>query len=313
VENYGYQWGLYPNLDGSKPLGLLSHVGGNPLLGIVGRAKPAPEQYDMLVKWVRIGYRYFEEFGVPQMHSPDRDKYNKFVERARPLVARLDKANRTLLLPALADGQLGFVLDAKLQSKQFLKRLPPTEKPMPMVEPALLLGVSNAALLRQACQEYWAIAEGVLDAVRQVEPNAIPADFKLPKPTVTKTTLGEIAGYPLPAECGVDKVIFPNAGLSDHLAVLSFSRNHTERLLASTPWKIGGLLASSNGPLLLAGGFDWAALVEAARPWADLAAQKVIADKLQQADPEAAKAQLSAVLKQLHAVMDVAGPPYDHL
>ena len=137
---------------------------------------------------------------------------------------------------------------------------------MPMVEPALVLGVSNAQLLRQACGEYWAVAEGFLDAVRQVDPkHGIPADFKLPKPTVTKCKLGEIAGWPVPAKCGVDKAIFPNAGLSDQVAVFTLSRSHTERLLASAPWKIGGLLASLNRPLVLAGGFDWAAFVDAAQ------------------------------------------------
>ena len=40
VESYSYQWGQFPTLDGSKPLGLQSHFGGTPLLGIVARAKP---------------------------------------------------------------------------------------------------------------------------------------------------------------------------------------------------------------------------------------------------------------------------------
>ena len=170
AESYGYQWGQFPGLDGSKPLGLRSHFGGSPLLGIVARAKPAPPQYDDLVKWLRIGHRYFDEYAVPKMPDKDREHYQKFFDLARPLLVRLDKANRTMLLPALADGQIGFVLDAKLQSKQFLKKLPPTEKPMPMVEPALVLGVSNAQLLRQACGEYWAVAEGFLDAARHVDP-----------------------------------------------------------------------------------------------------------------------------------------------
>jgi hypothetical protein len=306
AESYGYQWGQYPNLDGSKPLGLLSHFGGTPLLGIVARAKPAPAQYDDLVKWLRVGHRYFEEYALPKMSSADRDQYKKFFDLARPLLVRLDKANRTMLLPALADGQIGFVLDDKLQSKQFIKKLPPTEKPMPMVEPALVLGVSNAQLLRQACGEYWAVAEGLLDAARHADPeHSIPADFKLPKPTVTKSKMGEIAGWTVPAQCGVDKAIFPNAGLSDQAAVLTLSRSHTERLLSSAPWKVGGLLASPNRPLVLAAGCDWAGFVEAAKPWVDLGARKVMAEKLDQSDPDAAKVQAAAVLGQVHTVLEV--------
>jgi hypothetical protein len=307
VESYSYQWGQFPTLDGSKPLGLQSHFGGTPLLGVVARAKPCLAQYDDLVKWLRVGHGYFEELAVPKMPDAEREKYKKFFDRARPLLARLDKANRSMLLPALADGQIGFVIDAKLQSKQFLKNLPATAKPMPMVEPALVLGVSNAQLLRQACGEYWAVAEGLLDAVRQADSkHSIPVDFKLPKPTVTKCKLGEIAGWPVPAKCGVDKAIFPNAGLSDQVAVFTLSRSHTERLLASAPWKIGGLLMSSlNRPLVVAAGCDWAAFVAAARPWADLGAEKVMAEKLDLSDPAAAKAQATAVLNQVHTVLEV--------
>ena len=48
----------------------------------------------------------------------------------------MDKANRGMLLPALADGQSALVIDRKLASKHFVESLPATEKPMPMVEPA---------------------------------------------------------------------------------------------------------------------------------------------------------------------------------
>ena len=37
VEGYRYAWGGHDRLDGSKPLGLLEHVGGNPILGVVVR------------------------------------------------------------------------------------------------------------------------------------------------------------------------------------------------------------------------------------------------------------------------------------
>jgi len=38
-EGYSYSWGGHPDLDSSKPLELLNHLGGNPIIGIVGRGK----------------------------------------------------------------------------------------------------------------------------------------------------------------------------------------------------------------------------------------------------------------------------------
>ena len=44
-------------LDGSKPLSLLQHVGGNPAIAAVNRGKVSVADYDRFVKWVGVGYR----------------------------------------------------------------------------------------------------------------------------------------------------------------------------------------------------------------------------------------------------------------
>ena len=114
-------------LDGSKPLGLPSHFGGTPLWGFAARAKPCLAQYDTLVKWLRVGHRLFrrvrraEDVGQRTRAIPE-------VLRSRPPASWRGSTRPTarMLLPALADGQIGLVLDAKLQSKQFLKNLPAT-------------------------------------------------------------------------------------------------------------------------------------------------------------------------------------------
>ena len=68
-ETYDYDWTEHPELDSSKSLDLLKHVGGNPIAALVDRSKFSPEGYDMLVKWIGVGYRYFEEYGLPQIES----------------------------------------------------------------------------------------------------------------------------------------------------------------------------------------------------------------------------------------------------
>jgi hypothetical protein len=304
TEGYGYQWGAYSNFVGSKPLGLLSHLDGSPLTAIVCHGKPCDVRgYETFVKWLRLGFGYFEEFAVPQMTADEREKFKKFTGEMHPLLERLDKANRTMLLPSLADGQMALVLDAKLRSKHFVKSWPATPMPMPMIEPALVFGVSDAPLLRKACQEYWAVIGGTIRVLRKVDPNSIP-EFDLPQPVISKTAAGEIAGYAPPAHCGVDPAIFFNAGLSEHLAVLSVSRRHTERLLATTPLNVGGLLTEPNRPRALAGFLNWPALVDAATPWVELATKEVLAEN-SGADAQAIKAQVGPIDPQVHTVLEL--------
>ena len=274
TEDYTYDWSEHPELDSSKPLDLLKHVGGNPIAVLVGRSKVSPEGYDLLVKWIGIGYRYAEEYGLPQMKPKERAEFDKVFAQVKPLLGRLDKATRNLLIPALADGQAGLVLDAKLTSRQFIKALPPTEQALTMLEPAIVMGVSDAGKLKQAFTEYYSVADDFVEVLKGIEKSEIPKGFKIPRPRVYKLRLGTAYGYPLPAEWGVDTRVLPNAALSEKVAVLSLSGRHTLRLLEEKEPKIAGFTLPTDRPLAAVGGLDFAALIDALNPWVELALEK---------------------------------------
>jgi hypothetical protein len=295
TEHYGYQWDVYGGLDGAQTLSLLDHVGGNPLLALVVRGKSSVADYDKAVKWLGVAWRYVEEYGLPQMSAEDRKQFNRVAEQIRPVLKRIDAANRTLLIPALADGQVAVVLDAKLKSKQFLRDLPATEKPMPMVEPALVYGVSDSARLRKAAIEYLACLKAILKIVDDVSPNPENV-LVLPPAQVTKSGLGEVACYPLPKELGVDPQVAPTFALSDKVAVVTTSSAMAQRLLKTTPLKAGGVLADLQRPRAMALVFDWAAVVDAAKPWVEFGLEKA---------GESLGEQRAAISAQVGTVLDV--------
>src|SRR5207244_11411929 len=107
-------------------------------------------------------------YGVPQLPPKEQARFAKFVAEVKPLVARLDKATREGLIPALADGQAALVLDARLTSRQFIKNLPATEQPLPMIEPAVVIGVSDAAKLKEAFTEYYAVADDFVEVLKHI-------------------------------------------------------------------------------------------------------------------------------------------------
>ncbi len=298
VEGYQYAWAGYDRLDGSKPLGLVEHVGGNPILGAVLRQKVNVKDYDLLVKWAKKGYGYFQELGLPRMPAAERDKAKKFLDAALPLAVRMDKANREMLFPALADGQLALVIDGKLTSKHFVESLPATEKPMPMVEPAIVVGISDAKLLKNALGEYRAIANGLIDAVRQIEDSKVPEDLRIPEPKISEGKGGTIYSFALPKQWGVDEQIVPNLGVSDQVAVLTASHQHTERLLKATPLTIGGLLGKTDGPRAIVAWFNWSGLVEAATPWVEFAVD-------QATSKSGNEDQKKSIADQVHVAVDV--------
>jgi hypothetical protein len=298
IESYQYAWGEQYRKEDVKPLGLLSHVGGNPILGVVGRSKQSLEQYEALVKWGKTGWEYFREIGLASLSDEERETVEKFAADVIPLLKRLDGANREMLFPALQDGQSALVFDAKFTSKQIHKEMPEMEEPMPWPELALVWGVSDSQKLKQGVGEYYSVMNDVLDVVRKHEPGSIPEGFRLPEPKVSEKAGATYYAFPLPKAWGLDQNLVPNAGLTEQAAAASLALGTTERLLKSMPLTVGGVLSDPEKPRIVAAWFNWAALIDAARPWVDYALSEMDISEIQKMDA-------NSIADQVHTAMDV--------
>jgi hypothetical protein len=279
AESLTYDYGEFPTRDGSKPLTLLDHVGGSPILALVGRSKGTLERYRMLSKWVKKGYGHFDALAREKMGEQEKQQYEKWTEALLPLLRRVDEITATMLLPSLADGQTALVLDAKWTSKQWIKGLGATEKPMPMPELALVLGVSNADQLQKAMSEYRKVVNDAIAKMKELAPPGQFPDVKLPKPQARilagdgDQKGGTLFSYPLPDDWGVDLQVLPTAGLSERVVALTLSHEHAERLLSRKPLKVDGGPLAKERPLAGAAYFDWPAFVDAVTPWVEFALQ----------------------------------------
>ncbi len=300
-EGYGYNWSEFPNLDSTKPLSILENVGGNPMGFFVMRARPQPEAWPLAVKWIKKMYGYVEEYAVPQMPEENRQKFTKFMKSATPLFQRFDDATAKLLIPSLSDGQSGFVLDAKLSSRQWHSLMPKSDRGMPMLEPALVIGVSDAAKLEKAFAEYRAIFNSLAAELRKVDEN-VP-EFQIPPPEVKKLNNGTAYVYPLPDKLGLDKKLAPGAAVSAKMAVVTLSPEHSERLLTPSALKItSGPLADPRKPLAGAAYWDWAGFFDFVGTWVEYGVGTALAVKAEQ--PVAVNAQ-DDPLKQVRTVFQV--------
>ncbi len=111
--------------------------------------------------------------------------------------------------------------------------------------------------------------------MKELFPQDVPADFKLPlaekSEVKTGDTIGSIYWYKLPGRAGIDSQLTPNAGLTPHVAVLSLAPKHTDGLLTAMPLVVtpDGPLSDRSKPLSSAVSFNWDGLVEALTPWVD--------------------------------------------
>jgi hypothetical protein len=261
-EGAAWDWSKNVPLDGGKPLSLLSHTGGSPLAAAVIRAKNDPTQFDEMVSWIDGGRGIVEK----SLKDQDRREFGQFVKTFGPLVSKLAEIVRTKLLPSLADGQIGFVLDAKSRVKRLHEDLPAAAEPMPLTEPAIVLGVSDPKVFQAGINDLFDLADELIDTVRRFSPNSVPEGYRIPDPERKKTEAGTIWSFAIP-KAGLDAQIRPSIALGSDAVALTLVPAQAERLLEKKPLKTAVDSGGFDKPLAVAAAYDNKGLVKAIEPW----------------------------------------------
>jgi len=270
AETFTYDWTQNLRLDPTKPLPLIENVGGNALLISLSRGKVRPEDYDLLVKWLNIGYGYFTDEALQRMPDPESEQAKVVIEKILPLVKKVDQINRKYLLPALMDGQAGIVIDAKIKSKQWIGPMPPADKELPMLEIALFTGVSDPAKLQSGFGELHGVANELLEVIRELDPGSVPPNYKIPTPKSRKVESGEVFWYDVPAEAQLDKQVMPHVGLNSKLALFSTSPKLTQRMFTPQPLMASPFLAeAAKKPIADLTYVNFSGLLENVMPWVE--------------------------------------------
>ena len=180
-EGFRYQDGPPPMVDSSKPLTILDHAGGDPMVVVATRSKEDAEGYQRAIEWVKRIAGHIEEIAEAKADPDDWARYLQYRERGLELLRRLDQATREHIIPAFEDGQSAVVMDVSAKSQRWIKQMPESPKPLPMLEIALVATVSDAEHLRQGVVEYFDVAREAITLLREINPEDVPK-FELPEP-----------------------------------------------------------------------------------------------------------------------------------
>jgi hypothetical protein len=283
-EGYSIEYGKFA--EKAKPLTLLNHLGGSPLIAGVFRSETDLESYKTMVKVITTIYDHADEIAKTKLEGDAKEHYLKVTKAALPLLKRLDEITRTLYLPAVADGQVGMVIDAKWKSKQWIKAAPRLPIEAPMLEFGLIVGVSDSEKLVKAMTAYGKLFEDAVDVVRELAPDGKVPEIKIPAPETVKKGGATLYYYPLPDHLGLDERVAPTAGVGPKVAVLTLSHQHADRLLASKPIQKKDTAFETDRPLLAATIFNWAGIVDALEPWAEVAIDMMPVEEQEKGDKD---------------------------
>ncbi len=265
-EGYAWDWSRNQPLDGARRLDLLEHAGGAPLAVVASRLKSDARLVGDVSDFVGGLWSVFVDHGMASLEGEAQDRAEEFAEHVAPIASRLADIVRGKLIPSLADGQVGFVLDGKSRTKKPQADLPASTEPLPLPEPAIVLPLGDAKLFREGLSDLFALGDDAVEALREIDPDAVPDDYQVPDPDKTKVEAGSIWSFALP-ESGLDDQVRPAIGVGDDVAVFSFAPNQAARLLGAAKLETGSQLATFEEPLAGAAAVDVAGIVDAVKPW----------------------------------------------
>lgn len=271
-EGFAWDWSKGGVLDGSKPLDLLANTGVSPLASVVLRGKPQPEQFEDFVSWGGKAWGFAKKYLLPKADEDARERVEETERQFAPLIERLVGTLRSKFLPALADGQMGFVIDGKGRATRLQAAMPAAAEPLPLTEPAVAFRLSDAKLFREGLSDVFELIDDVLAVSHSLNPDSLPEGTKLPEPERTKVDGGSLWTFPLTGS-GVDEQIRPSIAISDDTAVFSLAPAQAARMLVSGKQQTGATLAKFDGPLAGAAALDVAGLVDLVEPWVLYAAR----------------------------------------
>jgi hypothetical protein len=265
-EGYVWDWSRNLPFDGSKRLDLFEHVGGAPLAVVVSRMKSDPKAFDALIDLGGSAWKLFQKYGRPRLEDEEGARFDEFEEHIAPLAGRFIGIFRDKIRASIADGQIGLVLDAKGRTKKLQAELPGSAEPLPVVEPAIVLPLADAKLFREGLSDLFALGDELTEAIRDMDPDAVPEGYRIPEPEKTKVEDGTVWSWKL-AGTRLDDQIRPSIGLGEKAVVFSFVPKQAGRMLPESRLETGSQLTRFAEPLATGSALDFAGLVDVLGPW----------------------------------------------
>ena len=265
-EGYTWNWSQNQPFDGKNRLDLLDHAGGTPLAVFVGRLKSNPGLANTLGQLARDAWALVTTYGRERMDDEDRPGFDRFADEFVPLLGQLMETLEGKLGRSLADGQFGMVLDAQATTRKPQEKLPSAAEPLPLLEPAILLPLADRKLFIEGLNDLFALGDEFVARIRKLEPDAVPADYRIPEPEKLKLEQGTVWSFALTGT-GLDEQIQPAIVVGDDVVAFTLVPGQAPRLLAAKPVETAANLADFAQPLIGVAAIDVARFVDAIEPW----------------------------------------------
>ena len=264
TESFQYEVGGVGKQTGT-PLPILSHVGGSPLLFAVTRSQASPDEYKEMRPTLQRILGYVDTTVLSNIDEDDKGEYEHFRQLAVPYLKRFDVLLGDYFVPALQDGQIGLVIDAKATSTQWFRDMPEASEPLPMLELGIVLGLSDQDKFLSGMDQLYTFVGDLMKTIQAESPDDLP-EIDLPAWSERGVAGGNVYLIEIPKAAGVDGQLAGTLGVGSSYAIFTTSIPQAERVILEKPFQFEGPLAGKTN-LLSVQHVNFAGFIDALVPW----------------------------------------------
>lgn len=278
-------------LETEGPLEGLSHVGGNPIMMVVTKYADHPEYFQLMRKIVQRAKARLDAALEMDLSDLDFEEdqqaiVKQMVARVYPILERLADIYEQSIAPSLT-GEHGVVwTSGSLKAKQWVEGMPVSDEPLPLPEISWISGLKDRDMLIRAGGEVFEVLDSVVELVREMDPNAVPPGYSIPRPEKFSESSGVKFGYPIPEDCPVPADLMPHVLLTQDLLVAGYSKATSDSLAAKNSLAVGVPVLGTDARVVSASYADLGRLFASLGPWVRYAVKQADVDLDEELIPE---------------------------
>ncbi len=283
-------------MEASSPLISLEHLGEAPIMFVAAKLQDRPEYFQLCRKivqklktrldeaskldWNEVGgsvdptnLSSLVDFFIPGLDwtfledNLEIENITECTDLLWPYLVRLANTWERKFLPAMTGEHAIVLTGGNLSARQWSKDMSPSVDPLPFPEFAVITGVMDRTLLKNAFEDVLTVCDEIVDSMREKAPNFIPTSYQVPRPIKSETSTGIKYGYAIPADCPAPKEMMPQVLFSGDYLFESYSDKQSAELAGIRKLSVGAGIIDSSAKLSSASYVHVGRIFDFARPW----------------------------------------------
>lgn len=267
-EGYMYDWTENTSFENAAPLSITDHAGEMPLALIGLKQKHIPEADEMLAYVLDKAPGHIKKFvSLVEDDEEERERVVKILDSAWPIVQDAFDILKDEIGPALSDNESLISVAGGWSTSTLGPDLPPPSKALPLPEISLACKLSDRDQFVAGCEHLYELFDRVVEMVRANDPDAIPADYTVPRPQSEEIEGGTRFFYTELSENVPLDGFAPQLIIGDEVIVLGYSDRQVRDMLTSRELQTRPAWMTPESPTAVVSYIDFAGMFASARPW----------------------------------------------